>query len=107
ILVLKDDFDVLFHDSRLFNFIKEKLNVFIELLNAYENNVIKNFVKEEQIIDYLKNNKKYINTLRELINKELTYIRINHPEYIKTWKYYQEFEQMCKELDGDIQEKDL
>ncbi|EOJ1344425.1 DUF2972 domain-containing protein [Campylobacter jejuni] len=102
ILVLKDDFDVLFHDSRLFNFIKEKLNVFIELLNAYENNVIKNFVKEEQIIDYLKNNKKYINTLRELINKELTYIRINHPEYIKTWKYYQEFEQMCKELDGNI-----
>ncbi|EGF1091068.1 DUF2972 domain-containing protein, partial [Campylobacter jejuni] len=24
-----------------------------------------------------------------------------------SWKYYQEFEQMCKELDGDIQEKDL
>ncbi|EOI1741999.1 DUF2972 domain-containing protein, partial [Campylobacter jejuni] len=24
-----------------------------------------------------------------------------------SWKYYQEFEKMCKELDGDIQEKDL
>ncbi|EDP3795632.1 DUF2972 domain-containing protein, partial [Campylobacter jejuni] len=23
------------------------------------------------------------------------------------WKYYQEFEKMCKELDGDIYEKDL
>ncbi|EAJ8516414.1 DUF2972 domain-containing protein, partial [Campylobacter jejuni] len=26
---------------------------------------------------------------------------------VASWKYYQEFEQMCKELDGDIQEKDL
>ncbi|ELU1708945.1 DUF2972 domain-containing protein, partial [Campylobacter jejuni] len=24
-----------------------------------------------------------------------------------SWKYYQEFEKMCKELDGDIYEKDL
>ncbi|EDP7370431.1 DUF2972 domain-containing protein, partial [Campylobacter jejuni] len=24
-----------------------------------------------------------------------------------SWKYYQEFEKMCKELDGDIQEKDF
>ncbi|EOH7218462.1 DUF2972 domain-containing protein [Campylobacter jejuni] len=26
---------------------------------------------------------------------------------VASWKYYQEFEKMCKELDGDIYEKDL
>ncbi|WP_250485096.1 DUF2972 domain-containing protein [Campylobacter jejuni] len=30
------------------------------------------------------------------------------PNYIvASWKYCQEFEKMCKELDGDIYEKDL
>ncbi|EIK8384218.1 DUF2972 domain-containing protein [Campylobacter jejuni] len=27
---------------------------------------------------------------------------INYPEYLETWTYYQEFEKMCKELDGNI-----
>ncbi|EIC2314816.1 DUF2972 domain-containing protein, partial [Campylobacter jejuni] len=26
---------------------------------------------------------------------------------VASWKYCQEFEKMCKELDGDIYEKDL
>ncbi|ECP7046167.1 DUF2972 domain-containing protein, partial [Campylobacter jejuni] len=26
----------------------------------------------------------------------------NYPEYLETWTYYQEFEKMCKELDGNI-----
>ncbi|EOH7810073.1 DUF2972 domain-containing protein, partial [Campylobacter jejuni] len=25
-----------------------------------------------------------------------------YPEYLETWTYYQEFEKMCKELDGNI-----
>ncbi|HDV7396939.1 TPA: DUF2972 domain-containing protein, partial [Campylobacter jejuni] len=24
------------------------------------------------------------------------------PDIVASWKYYQEFEQMCKELDGNI-----
>ncbi|EAI3683462.1 DUF2972 domain-containing protein, partial [Campylobacter jejuni] len=24
------------------------------------------------------------------------------PDIVASWKYYQEFEKMCKELDGDI-----
>ncbi|EAK2257115.1 DUF2972 domain-containing protein, partial [Campylobacter jejuni] len=34
-------------------------------------------------------------------------IKQYRPDIVASWKYYQEFEQMCKELDGDIYEKDL
>ncbi|EHS2334104.1 DUF2972 domain-containing protein, partial [Campylobacter jejuni] len=26
----------------------------------------------------------------------------HRPDIVASWKYYQEFEQMCKELDGNI-----
>ncbi|WP_267255126.1 DUF2972 domain-containing protein, partial [Campylobacter jejuni] len=31
----------------------------------------------------------------------------HRPDIVASWKHYQEFEKMCKELDGDIYEKDL
>ncbi|EAM0718573.1 DUF2972 domain-containing protein, partial [Campylobacter jejuni] len=27
-------------------------------------------------------------------------IKQHHPNIVASWKYYQEFEKMCKELDG-------
>ncbi|EAK3947490.1 DUF2972 domain-containing protein, partial [Campylobacter jejuni] len=30
------------------------------------------------------------------------HIKQHRPDIVASWKYYQEFEQMCKELDGDI-----
>ncbi|MCH5336920.1 MAG: DUF2972 domain-containing protein, partial [Campylobacter sp.] len=30
---------------------------------------------------------------------ELAYIKENHTDFIASWKYYNEFEKMCKELD--------
>ncbi|MCF9979307.1 DUF2972 domain-containing protein, partial [Campylobacter jejuni] len=28
---------------------------------------------------------------------DLIYVNENYPEYLKQWKYYQKFEQMCNE----------
>ncbi|EFR5254122.1 DUF2972 domain-containing protein, partial [Campylobacter jejuni] len=37
----------------------------------------------------------------------LSHIKQHRPDIVASWKYYQEFEKMCKELDDDIQKKDL
>ncbi|EAH9712673.1 DUF2972 domain-containing protein, partial [Campylobacter jejuni] len=47
------------------------------------------------------------NKVFNMLHKELKFIKQYRPDIVASWKYYQEFEQMCKELDGDIQEKDL
>ncbi|EAJ4919194.1 TPA: DUF2972 domain-containing protein, partial [Campylobacter jejuni] len=46
--------------------------------------------------------------LKNILDKELVHIKQHRPDIVASWKYYQEFEKMCKELDdGDIYEKDL
>ncbi|EDO7946277.1 DUF2972 domain-containing protein, partial [Campylobacter coli] len=36
---------------------------------------------------------------KEIFNKELKYIKQSHPNIAASWKYYQEFEKICEELD--------
>ncbi|MBK1973981.1 DUF2972 domain-containing protein, partial [Campylobacter sp. TTU-622] len=33
------------------------------------------------------------------LDDELSHIKQHHPNIVASWKYYQEFEKMCKELD--------
>ncbi|HDV7394050.1 TPA: DUF2972 domain-containing protein, partial [Campylobacter jejuni] len=42
------------------------------------------------------------NKVFNMLHKELKFIKQYHPDIVASWKYYQEFEQMCKELDGNI-----
>ncbi|WP_325099646.1 DUF2972 domain-containing protein [Campylobacter sp. TTU_617] len=37
--------------------------------------------------------------LKRILDEDLTYVKEHHPKYLQKWKYYQEFEKMCKELD--------
>ncbi|EAJ0326287.1 DUF2972 domain-containing protein, partial [Campylobacter lari] len=37
--------------------------------------------------------------LREIFNIEFQFIKQHRPDIVASWKYYQEFEKMCKELD--------
>ncbi|ECL0278205.1 DUF2972 domain-containing protein, partial [Campylobacter jejuni] len=54
---------------------------------------------EKDILFYLKEHPHLSFAFRKYINKNISYIEKHHPEYLETWKYYQEFEKMCKELD--------
>ncbi|ECL3066729.1 DUF2972 domain-containing protein, partial [Campylobacter jejuni] len=87
---------------------KKYLNGYMDALEKHEKELKRYLVTEKQILSYLKSNNKLRIKLRNILDRELAYIKKNHPEYIIRWKYYQEFEKMCKELDdGDIYEKDL
>ncbi|EOH3904877.1 DUF2972 domain-containing protein, partial [Campylobacter jejuni] len=37
----------------------------------------------------------------------LVYIKQHRPDIVASWKYYQEFERMCKELDENNQNPSL
>ncbi|EOH2345428.1 DUF2972 domain-containing protein, partial [Campylobacter jejuni] len=66
-----------------------------------------NLLSKEKCIDYLKNKKEIRKKLKKILDEELVHIKQHRPDIVASWKYYQEFEKMCKELDGDIQEKDF
>ncbi|EAI4952488.1 DUF2972 domain-containing protein, partial [Campylobacter jejuni] len=48
------------------------------------------------------NNKNARVSAKNILDEELVYIKQHRPDIVASWKYYQEFEKMCKELDGDI-----
>lgn len=108
LLIQKDEYEILKNNKKLFLASKKYLNGYMDALEKHEKELKRYLVTEKQILSYLKSNNKLRIKLRNILDRELAYIKKNHPEYIIRWKYYQEFEKMCKELDdGDIYEKDL
>ncbi|EAL0255263.1 hypothetical protein DO864_08840, partial [Campylobacter jejuni] len=55
---------------------------------------------EKDILHYLSLDKKYRDIYLKIINYNLTTLKQHRPDIVASWKYYQEFEKMCKELDG-------
>ncbi|MCW1341923.1 DUF2972 domain-containing protein, partial [Campylobacter jejuni] len=56
--------------------------------------------KEEDVLNYFKENKELRLKLKNILDKELVHIKKYRPDIVASWKYYQEFEKMCEELDS-------
>ncbi|MCR6595015.1 DUF2972 domain-containing protein, partial [Campylobacter insulaenigrae] len=57
-------------------------------------------IKPEDYLKVYREDKERRIKLREMMQYELQNIKQHRPDIIASWKYYQEFEKMCKELDG-------
>ncbi|EFS2081097.1 DUF2972 domain-containing protein [Campylobacter coli] len=108
IFLKPQEFERLKQDSKLFDVAKRYLNNFIEALEERIDLEKAKLFKEKDVLNYLKENKELRVKLKNILDKELVHIKQHRPDIVASWKYYQEFEKMCKELDdGDIYEKDL
>lgn len=69
----------------------------------------KGLIKEEDILEYLRYNEKLRHELKNILDFELIHIKQHRPDIVASWKYYQEFEKICKELDGEekIEQKQI
>ena len=72
---------------------------FARFFNQSIKNVKTNLISEKDILSHLRKHSQLLFKFRSYIDENITYIRKYHPEYLQTWKYYQEFEKMCEELD--------
>ncbi|WP_412175541.1 DUF2972 domain-containing protein [Campylobacter sp. IFREMER_LSEM_CL1085] len=100
-LINKSDKDRFLDDYCLFLHTQEYLEKF---MTVFENKVKKERKKlfnENDILNYLKRNKQIRTQLKKALHAEICFIKNINQNIITSWKYYQEFERMCKELDGD------
>ncbi|HEB9417029.1 TPA: DUF2972 domain-containing protein, partial [Campylobacter coli] len=88
---------------KLNNVFLEKIQKFQEVfLDILEQKIIELEGKkwtEKDILDELKNNKTAREKLYRILYKELDHIKQHRPDIVASWKYYQEFEKICEELD--------
>ncbi|MBZ7935650.1 DUF2972 domain-containing protein, partial [Campylobacter sp. B0100352/1] len=80
---------------------------FISKLNEKLNLEYKKRTNEDKCIEYFKKNKDEALFLRKILDEELTHIKQHRPDIVASWKYYQEFEKMCEELDGKNEIKQI
>ncbi|EDP3947397.1 DUF2972 domain-containing protein, partial [Campylobacter jejuni] len=99
IFLKPQEFERLKQDSKLFDVAKRYLNNFIEALEERIDLEKAKLFKEKDVLNYLKENKELRVKLKNILDKELVHIKQHRPDIVASWKYYQEFEQMCKELD--------
>ncbi|EPR0959720.1 DUF2972 domain-containing protein, partial [Campylobacter coli] len=100
IFLKPQEFGRLKQDSKLFDVTKRYLNNFIEALEERIDLEKAKLFKEKDVLNYLKENKELRVKLKNILDKELVHIKQHRPDIVASWKYYQEFEKMCKELDG-------
>ncbi|EKQ0670499.1 DUF2972 domain-containing protein [Campylobacter jejuni] len=89
-------------NSNFLNYIKEYIIEFLNKLDLKIKKIVANKIKEKDVLVYLKSNQEIRKKLKNILDKELVHIKQHRPDIVASWKYYQEFEKMYKELDGDI-----
>ncbi|TEY09671.1 DUF2972 domain-containing protein [Campylobacter sp. US18a] len=99
IFLKPQEFERLRQDSKLFDITKKYLNNFIKALEERIELEKAKLFKEEDVLNYLKENKELRIKLKNILDKELVHIKQHRPDIVASWKYYQEFERICKELD--------
>ncbi|WP_126267838.1 DUF2972 domain-containing protein, partial [Campylobacter jejuni] len=93
------DYDILKRHEKIFNRVKRYIHDFIYTMYLQEQNERNKLFKEEDILNYLKKNKDLALKLKGILDKDYIHIKKHRPDIVASWKYYQEFEKMCKELD--------
>ncbi|WP_415858683.1 DUF2972 domain-containing protein [Campylobacter molothri] len=82
------------------SYMENLFNNFLEDMELKIKNIKKDKIMEEDVLNLLRTNLNYRNRLNNIIKNNLSYIRQHHPDIVASWKYYQEFEKMCEELDS-------
>ncbi|EEP3846795.1 TPA: DUF2972 domain-containing protein, partial [Campylobacter jejuni] len=96
----KEQFVYLENNLTLIKCIQSYLEEFISKMKVKFDLKAKCLICENQILAYLKNNQTLMRQWKKIFDQELICIKQHHPNIVASWKYYQEFEKMCKELDG-------
>ncbi|EAH4889453.1 DUF2972 domain-containing protein, partial [Campylobacter jejuni] len=99
ILINPKDYQKLKHNEQFNIFFNEITNILL-IIDKHFKKEDKNQIKEYEILNYLKTNFSTRIKIKNILKSHLLHIKQHRPDIVASWKYYQEFEKMCKELDG-------
>ncbi|MBZ7929152.1 DUF2972 domain-containing protein, partial [Campylobacter molothri] len=103
--ISKLDFKYL--NSQLIKQISDFQKDFLDILDNKIKDIENKKWSENDILNEFKNNKLIRNKVFNMLYKELNFIKQHRPDIVASWKYYQEFEKMCEELDGESEIKQI
>lgn len=99
IYIDKNDFKQLKQNNLLFSTIKHYLHDFLHEIKITIDETESKMMKEKDVIDYFAKNKSLVHTFFNIFENDLNHLKQHRPDIVASWKYYQEFERICKELE--------
>ncbi|EIO3415837.1 DUF2972 domain-containing protein, partial [Campylobacter jejuni] len=101
------EFEKLYQNSYLFDKVKIYIQHLCKNIDKQINLENEKKIKEKDILLFFKEHSFYRKQLKSILDYELQHIKQHRPDIVASWKYYQEFERMCKELDENNQNPSL
>ncbi|TQR42312.1 hypothetical protein DMB95_01480, partial [Campylobacter sp. MIT 12-8780] len=98
-LIDKSQYEILNKDLCLCEKVRVWIKKFHFELNEHWKETKSRGMTNEKMLDFLRKETKYRKIFKELFDKNFAYIKQTRPDIIASWKYYNEFEKMCEELD--------
>ncbi|MCR6576842.1 DUF2972 domain-containing protein, partial [Campylobacter insulaenigrae] len=80
--------------------IKKYFKYFLDCLHNILDKLEQLKLNEKDILSFLMQTQECRFKLKEILSKEIQITKQHRPDIVASWKYYQEFEKMCEELDG-------
>ncbi|MDE5925147.1 MAG: DUF2972 domain-containing protein [Helicobacter sp.] len=99
ICIASKDWEILKQDSKTLQEVRSYLLKFIPRLQQQKEIEDKKKITELQVLDYLREHKDLRIQFKQVLDEHLAYIKSVRPDIVESWKYYQEFEKMCAEID--------
>ncbi len=100
IFINKNQWYEILCQPELQSYIKIKLQEYLFTLKEKIQSIESNKVAEFQILEYLKEHSETRKIYKSYFDQELIHIKSHRPDIVESWKYYQEFEKMCAEMDS-------
>lgn len=98
-----DDKEKLLSNKSLLNktqfYIKELVKAVLEHIDDV--NATRKQITEKDVLEYFKTHKEQRELMKTIMAQHLMILKQIAPNIINSWKYYNEFETLCKELDGE------
>lgn len=99
IMIEREHFFKIKKNNKLYSAIIKFLTEYVDAIKIEVDRRKDSKITEEQILDFLKSNHKIRTKIKNILDKETNWIKTCYPDFIEKWKYYNEFEKMCAELD--------
>ncbi|EAH7694012.1 DUF2972 domain-containing protein, partial [Campylobacter jejuni] len=84
-------------DKALINDLREYFEKFMIILEKKANERLENMVKEEDVLNYLKEHQDLGKKIKNILDYELQHIKEHRPDIINSWEYYKKFLEFFKE----------
>lgn len=89
-------YNVFINNKELVKVVKYQIYKLVCRINKQKQILKNRKIKEKDLIDFMKENKHLRIKCKKIFDIHLQFIKQKYPKYIQKWKYYQEFENLCK-----------